>query len=319
MKENRILLAVVAVTGGIFFWTLTGGKKTPSGAVPLNRLSSLEVAEVQVDSSTGTYSRVRLHREEDSYGEGWWFEEHGRSVRRYVANLDVDILLDRVTPLSAKRTLGQRMAERLKEILLDPPLYKVSITDRAGRTDVFHVGDRTIRRPGADRYLRRPESTEVFLVGPEVVEDFLPPHRYRQGLFVQHLADEMERVTVRANGRTEVFYREKARRSEEAFWTRARERDRRAKDVDEFVTQIYRMRVLDYVSDPPPESELTPVLEAEWLSDEQTSEVVILKKHAEGDALTYYGRSRATRGTWGTIFTAIGKRIERQIERVMKR
>jgi hypothetical protein len=313
MMENRLLGAVALLLTVWMFATALRDESITAASVPLNRLDRSQIQRILVESSTGAFDRVVLERDDD---DRWWFDLTVDRRRRFLANRDIGILLERVAPLVALRSLRGAMSDRLDEIGFDPPLHVISVETRDGRTLRYHAGGRTLDRSIGDLYLKRPDRDEVFIVEPELVTDFHPPFRYRQNQFVPAPVDDLRRVVVRRGEVERDFVRQTLRQAETAFWAREDEPDVRDTKVNEAIDLLYRVNLTRYPLEPVDDVEV--LVEVEWRHRDGRRFLVEFGRSLDGADDVYYGRSSAVVGHWVELTTAIGRRLVREVDRLTR-
>lgn len=234
-------------------------------------------------------------------------EGEAASEKRFVGGADAEAYLEALTPLVARRSLGELRGEALDDVGLREPEGTLTLLcgDDARR---FDVGGRAYGT--GDRYLRREGEREVWLVPSSLIralataEVRLMQQRLHRFDFV-----EASRATIEtADSRWELEHRN--RRAHDAAWIDASQPETRRRDLDRVMRALSQLSVREYLEeDPEPGERLVRV---ELHDRERLGWVEV---HRGPDALTWYARSEETEG-WVTLIPSSGSGLARALERM---
>lgn len=159
-RNTLILLAVLAVLGGVVFFVNRRGEGAPANATPTpGPLTTLKLEDVQSIEVVQGDKKITVQRTDD----GW--EIAGETPQKADKGA-VEQAIRRLVNLRPFRTLAG--VQDLDVFGLKEPQWIIKLIPKEGEPTVYHVGDQNPRK--TDRYVQRPGDTAVYLVSTYSVE-----------------------------------------------------------------------------------------------------------------------------------------------------
>lgn len=234
-------------------------------------------------------------------------EGEAASEKRFVGGEDAESYLQALTPLIARRSLGELEGDALDDVGLREP--EGTLTLLCGdESHAFDVGGRAYG--SGDRSIRREGDREVWLVPSTLVralataEVRLMQQRLHRFDFV-----DASRATIETPDARWVL-EHRNRRAHDAAWIDSARPETRRRDLDRVMRALSQLSVREYLDGDP---ELGDRLVRVELSDGDV--LGWIEVHRGPDALTWFARSEESEG-WVTLIPSSGSGLARALERI---
>ncbi len=220
--------------------------------------------------------------------------EYETTVTNFKAGDKGDELFESLAPLLALRKLDDMTDEKYETTGLDDPKDTLTL-ERKGKTIKLEVGGEVYGT--RDRYVRNPETNEVYLVDDEV----LRPLRYaRTRLPDRSLwSTETKRIASitigAADGSIEVLQKN-ASDPEKATWVRADAADEADEQLETWVSKALKMKSTAYATDDDDTDGLELLFSLTFTDDKGQTQTLEVLQDPTNDKADYWGRSEHTRG-----------------------
>jgi hypothetical protein len=220
--------------------------------------------------------------------------EYETSVSHFKAGTKGDELFASLAPMLALRKLEDMTPEKLETTGLNDP-QDALIIERKGKSIRLEVGGEVYGT--RDRYVREPDSGEVYLVDDEL----LRPLRYARTRLPDRTLWSVETKRIASvsigspEGSLEVLQKN-AEDPEKASWVSSTSPDEVDEQLQTWMGKALRMKSTAYASDEDDTEGIELVFSLTFADDKgQTETLEVLQKPGEERA-PYWGRSEHTRG-----------------------
>ena len=220
-------------------------------------------------------------------------------------------LAEAIAPLRSPRALGPIGDDKAREFGLDIPDGTLVVVV-GGVERRLVVGG--VTPGGSDRYVRNPETGEVYVLRGDIFRDIDTPearlverdlHEWKDG--------EVRRATLRARGKARdvVHGGSESKR----VWADATSADQADETIGNWMGKLDRLRPTEYRTSPP--EPRTDVARIEYSSGDLLGFLEIVKSPASDGKADYFVRTERTR-LFGKVSGALAEQVEQDAESIVR-
>ena len=323
------VLAALGLLAAFWVWSAGDGVTRPAEAVTMQSCSAGELQSVTLTTKKKT---VQVALAGGSEAGSWITVTTPNAttptkldVDRFAASEKISRVTEKLAPLSAERSLGEVDDKKLAELGLDKAEDRLALKC-GGQERAFKLGKKTYG--GRTRYAQSTDGGAVHLLANALVSDLeMAEFRFMQRDLVRFRLDEVERVTVTAQGKTrQLLHRNRADRAK-AMWVAADAPDRRNEQYGNWLGKVFRLRALDYLK-----RGQQPGAEASKQIGKTVAPSAVVTLDFEGSGrdrvelqrivrakpsdTTFYARSKAT-GGWVTVPSSLGQQVADDVAAIL--
>jgi hypothetical protein len=239
-----------------------------------------------------------------------------------LANAAFDAYLKRLTPLRAQRSLGKLDASKDADFGFDKVGTKLQL-ECAGRPLTLEAGARAFG--ASQRYLRDPKTRTTFLFEEPVISDLESAQfKFMQSDLNDFKPEDIEEVTVNAQGATRRLLHRDRKVAEQALWVDEKAPATRNELYNNWFSRLGRLRARAYLAPgTEPGSDLkttatgvSPVLSLNYKVADKPATKLELVRVDEGGIGHYYARTDTTRA-WVALYDSAAKEVEQDVGMVV--
>lgn len=201
-----------------------------------------------------------------------------RKVQVFKGSKGADELMKSLSQLKALRVLGKVEAARLKEFGLAESKKSLRL-EGGGATRTLILGDNTYG--SMDTYVLDKGDGQVYVLRPSYLQDFAyAEFRLMDRELVGFQRSDVERVTLKAKGRSKVLLQRERSQPDKVYWADPANPDKKNEQYANWMDMVYRLNPLSFVG---PDEKITDLKEILSLTYEGTGKTL--------DTLTIYETS----------------------------
>lgn len=244
------VLAAIGLAMAAWVWSAGDAVDRPAEAVTLLPCSSADLSRVVLTTKKKT---VSVSLEDINGDKGGWITVNTPNattptisdVDRFAASAKISRVVEKLTPLSAERTLGTVEGAKRGDLGLVESEDSLEVTC-AGETRKWTLGNKTYG--GRTRYIAAKEGAEVHLLANGLISDLeMAEFRFMQRDLVRFGLTDIDEATVTASGSKKVLHHRNRLDRTKAMWVAADEPTRKNELYGNWLGKVFRLRALDYL------------------------------------------------------------------------